>query len=388
MAHFYDPWELVFLLDLIVTVIATVFVFTRLATRYFLGPDKLGYDDWILFGAWVIQALRTTFLPLSYLPFFRHYATVEDHLANLSDEQLYMYECFFGVSVGLGAIGEGTCRAAVAAFLYRICNKKWHKRVILCMITPFAVYSLIMACLVFYSFGSPTHKSWEPLWSLTYGYRMIILPARGQFIGAMILDFFFAACPWVILHGVQIRKAKKRLICLSLSLGVIAGGAEIACVYKIMNYSEPGDALILHIYSSVERGITFISISVPAFLPLWIIAGSKRERCRERANLALSRLRARERERSTPPGGGENGHKSRCHGARDQWDEAIDAIDDLEMEPQPANTMSKTPQKKQDDVPQAGILRSQSFRVTATYSTVAECSALKPCEDCAVYYPG
>ncbi|KAM7184539.1 hypothetical protein V8F20_012185 [Naviculisporaceae sp. PSN 640] len=271
MVHIGEYWKPSFIVQGVWTVVAGIFVFLRLGTRYYLGPDRLGYDDWILLAAWLLFLCKAIITMSSFFPMIWGYTIMQYYMD--PDFQLhYRAEILFGVSLFVGFLEEGLVRAAVAAFLYRLAVVRWHKIFLVTCTVINTLWSVVMAIL-FLEFFARYAK--YPFFA---SHDTTTKPGYPYFIWTVVLDFVFALFPWYMFHNVHMKRSKKLLICCSLSLGLIAAGCGIVKVYIFFTLVNRIDAMYLHIFQTVERGVLYICISVPALLPIWTYFEEKRKK--------------------------------------------------------------------------------------------------------------
>ncbi|KAM7187107.1 hypothetical protein V8F33_011441 [Rhypophila sp. PSN 637] len=125
MVHIGNYWKTGFIVQGVWAFVASLFVFTRLITRYYLGPqtDRLGYDDWLLLTAWILFAIRGILVMASFFPMVWGYSILEYYMS--PDYWIgYRAELLFGLGLFVGCFEDGIIRVAIAAFLYRLAVEK------------------------------------------------------------------------------------------------------------------------------------------------------------------------------------------------------------------------------------------------------------------------
>ncbi|KAM7184538.1 hypothetical protein V8F20_012184 [Naviculisporaceae sp. PSN 640] len=272
MAHFGEYWKPAFIFNLVWIFVAGIFVFARLVTRYYLGPDRLGYDDWILLAAWITNAIGRAITMASFYPLVQG---MDMWVYYMSPDLALHFgaEMIFGVGLFFGWIEEALVRAAVVAFLYRLATNKWHKRILLMVVIPTVLFSLGLAMLYINFFYNYASSPFTPSPS-----HQVLIPTNIFFGWGIVVDFFLALFPWYMFHNVNMKPSRKYLICASLSLTAIAAGCAIYKFYGQLIWKPGVDVMYGHIITSFERGIFYICVSVPALLPLWTRFQEKRRR--------------------------------------------------------------------------------------------------------------
>ncbi|KAK4211331.1 hypothetical protein QBC37DRAFT_446515 [Rhypophila decipiens] len=280
MVHVGDYWKTGFIVQGVWAVVAGLLVFTRLTTRYYLGTDRLGYDDWLLLTAWILFAIRGICVMASYFPMIWGYSILEYYMS--PDYWIgYRAELLFGLGLFVGSLEDGLIRVAIGAFL--------HKIILLVVIIPTMLFCIAMA-IVFLEF---CYRVARHPFTMALVEDTATAPGKGYFVWGVLVDFFLALFPWYLLHKVHMKKSKKLVICCSLSLGLIAAALGIVKLEALLTWTtESGeDVMYLYIFSCSEKGVLYICICLPALLPLWTREQEKRRRKRKDAELAAADFR-------------------------------------------------------------------------------------------------
>ncbi|KAM7182878.1 hypothetical protein V8F33_013951 [Rhypophila sp. PSN 637] len=275
MVHQGTNWKLNIPTGSICIFFATLFVFGRLITRLTMRADRLGYDDWTLLIAWICYVIQFALWMASLLPLDRGWT----FLTTLSDEDAWWYSerragfCYFFAFVAYGLI-----KLSVAMFLIRLTSVRWHKILLWFMGITFALYSLTVGIIFAYCgwvnlSPLPTNR-WTLEGHQIYGYCPSDAPqtVSGLWIWAIIIDFFLTVFPWLMLWKINMKRSKKLVICISLSLGVIAGALAIERVIVFYEFTGAEDQDMppwVYFWGLLELAISFICVCIPALLPLW-----------------------------------------------------------------------------------------------------------------------
>ncbi|XXG99656.1 hypothetical protein Hte_005997 [Hypoxylon texense] len=229
----------------------------RLYTRKFL-KGGIGTDDYLLMITWVLQMLFVILMIVSSVYGFGQHTTdisAEDIRKATKIEVLAQF--FISLAMGLS-------KTAVAAFLLRIIVTTWHKAVLWFWIVTMMAWSFLLAISCFAQ-CTPVEAIWDAPWSAA-------------------MDFFLAAFPWVVLWKLNMPKKEKITICVSLSLGIVAGICGVVRTSGLEVLSQTADYLYATadsiIWTNSEMTITIICASVPVLRPLWtkVLGGSISDR--------------------------------------------------------------------------------------------------------------
>ncbi|KAI1767874.1 hypothetical protein GGR53DRAFT_525483 [Hypoxylon sp. FL1150] len=246
-------------------VLAGGFIAMRLYTRKFL-KGGVGADDYLLMITWVLQFLFTVLMIVSSAyGFGQHNTDINaDDLRKAMEVEL-IGQFFISIAMGLSKV-------AVAAFLMRIIVARWHKAVLWFWIVTMMAWSLLLAISCFAQ-CAPVEAIWDarienktcPINLTDIAFVMCSWSAA--------MDFFLAAFPWVVLWKLNMPKKEKITICLSLSLGVVAGICGIVRTSGLKVLSEAADYLYATadsiIWTNSEMTITIMCASIPVIRPLW-----------------------------------------------------------------------------------------------------------------------
>ncbi|KAI4864892.1 hypothetical protein F4820DRAFT_313481 [Hypoxylon rubiginosum] len=238
----------------------------RLYTRKFL-KGGVGIDDYLLMITWVIQMLFVILMIVSSVYGFGQHTTditAEDIRKATKIEVLAQF--FISLAMGLS-------KTAVAAFLLRIIVVVWQKAILWFWIVTMMAWSFLLAISCFAQ-CTPVEAIWDaritnkscPINLTDIAFIMCSWSAA--------MDFFLAAFPWVVLWRLNMPKKEKITICVSLSLGVVAGICGVVRTSGLEVLSQTADYLYATadsiIWTNSEMTITIICASVPVLRPLWV----------------------------------------------------------------------------------------------------------------------
>lgn len=121
-----------------------------------------------------------------------------------------------------GIIGIATSKACVAFFLLRIVVILWHQIVLWVCVIAAAVICILCALFDFIR-CDPVEGVWNPTVKATcwMGTEAFTDLSVGVGVTSVICDFVLALLPWAILWGLNMKKKEKRIIGISMSLGVL-----------------------------------------------------------------------------------------------------------------------------------------------------------------------
>ncbi|OTA83720.1 hypothetical protein M434DRAFT_16599 [Hypoxylon sp. CO27-5] len=247
-------------------VLAAAFIAMRFYTRKVM-KGGVGSDDYLLMVTWIFQALFVVFMIISSVYGFGQ------HTTDISAEDVRKAtktELIGQLSVSLAM---GLSKTSVAMFLMRIIVAVWHKAVLWFWIITMMAWSILLAISCFAQ-CTPVEALWDarvkiqscPINLTTIAFIMCSWSAA--------MDFFLAAFPWIVLWNLNMQKREKITICVSLSLGVLAGICGVIRTSGLAVLSQTADYLYATadsvMWTSSELTITIICVSIPVLRPLWI----------------------------------------------------------------------------------------------------------------------
>ncbi|KKY22004.1 hypothetical protein UCDDS831_g03840 [Diplodia seriata] len=247
------------------SLLAATVISLRYWTRSKIG-GQVGWDDWLLVLTWVLMFAFSIICTISA----QHGLGI--HMADitpLTEFSIGMKAFLMGQSVI--SIAMGTSKCAVAVFLIRILNKTWHYVLLwFWMITMMGVS--ILLCVSVFAQVTPVEALWNPAVKGTYHLNLTVI-ATVVCVWSAAMDFFLAIFPWMVLWQLNMRKKEKITICVSLSLGVIAGVCGIVRTTTLNALSNSSDYLYACsdsvCWTFSELTLTIICVTMPALRPLW-----------------------------------------------------------------------------------------------------------------------
>ncbi|KAI1390567.1 uncharacterized protein F4822DRAFT_154594 [Hypoxylon trugodes] len=262
--------------------LSALFVALRSWTRKALKAG-IGIDDYVLVGTWVI--ITTVILNVQNLALTWFYkalqavfvgCTIASALYGLGQHDTDVRREDRRTSIKIGITGlavvstaAGTGKVAVALFLMRIVVSVWHKAFLWFWIITTMVWSIFLSVSCFVQ-CIPVASLWdERIKTFRCPLNLAVIS-----ITACSTDFFLAAFPWVVLWRLNMRRREKVTICISLSLGVLAGICGIIRIFSIKGLSHESDYLSdttsALIWTNSELTITLICVCIPVLRPLWV----------------------------------------------------------------------------------------------------------------------
>ncbi|OMP84046.1 hypothetical protein BK809_0001430 [Diplodia seriata] len=249
------------------TVFAMLFIFPRLYTKARINRS-LGWDDHMAAFSWVMLLLYSAICS---------YAATEGygrHAEALGGEQAAVAAKITIIGQTFCIIGIATSKACVAFFLLRIVVFTWHQIVLwVCVV---AVTIICVLCALFdFIRCDPVAAVWNPTleancWMGTEAFTDLSV---GVGVTSVICDFVLALLPWAILWNLNMKKKEKKLIGISMSLGVFAGASGIVRAIELKRLSGRSDytyeSVSPILWSSTELCITLCTACMPMLRPLY-----------------------------------------------------------------------------------------------------------------------
>ncbi|KAF7959487.1 hypothetical protein EAE96_001103 [Botrytis aclada] len=245
-------------------VLSFCFIGLRLYTRKFIGGAP-GFDDYLLILSW---ALMTTFAACITRSVSYGMGTHASALT-VADNSHGILWLLIGQFIIAVAMGISKC--AVAVFLLRIVNQTWHKILLYFWILTILVLSFLLAIAVFAQ-CTPVQSIWDPTVKGTCTLSLTVI-AKVMCSWSAAMDFFLAGFPWVVIWGLNIKQKEKITICVSLSLGIIAGICGVVRTTTLDALMETDDYLYAVsdsvMWTMSELCATVICVTIPALRPLY-----------------------------------------------------------------------------------------------------------------------
>ncbi|KAI0543045.1 hypothetical protein GGR58DRAFT_519249 [Xylaria digitata] len=170
-------------------------------------------------------------------------------------------------NMAISGLVSGLARASIALFLLRIAVVKWHRLVLLTIISVTAVMTAAYFFLVVFQCSPPSYF-WDKVkgasGSCSHGMAIQVATlVWGSFAAAM--DWILGLLPISILWNVRINRQSKVGVAAILSFGIISG---IALIIRLVYVQRSGQAT-----KDPEDGIIAVGVSAIVELALGIIAG-------------------------------------------------------------------------------------------------------------------
>lgn len=207
------------------------------------------------------------------------------------------------ISRTVTVLGIITSKSAIALFLLRIVAKKWQKWIlwitigttaIICIITVFVSWFACQPISKYLSIAWQSNTDHHP--KAMHGPRSLRALVRSTqprpclsavvststWVGenmltqtkvwSVIVDFFLAGLPWVVLYPLNLRKTQNLNIAVSLSMGAIAGILGIVRSWAIdwdqENETDARTAAAV-MWAFAEFVLSTITASIPSLWPLY-----------------------------------------------------------------------------------------------------------------------
>ncbi|KAI1138447.1 hypothetical protein F5Y05DRAFT_418770 [Hypoxylon sp. FL0543] len=247
-------------------VLAAFFIAMRFYTRKVM-KGGVGSDDYLLMVTWIFQALFVAFMIASSAYGFGQ------HRTDISSEDVRMATKIELVGQFAVSLAMGLSKTSVAMFLMRIVVAVWHKVVLWFWIVTMMAWSLLLAISVFAQ-CTPVEALWDARVKIKSCPINLTNIAFIMCSWSAAMDFFLAAFPWAVLWNLNMQKREKITICVSLSLGILAGICGVVRTSGLAVLSQTADYLYATadsvMWTSSELTITIICVSIPVLRPLWI----------------------------------------------------------------------------------------------------------------------
>ncbi|KAI2607900.1 hypothetical protein GGR54DRAFT_395521 [Hypoxylon sp. NC1633] len=247
------------------TVLAAIFIAMRFYTR-FVMKGGVGSDDYLLIITWVFQTLFTALMIASSIYGFGQ------HTTDISPEDVRMATKVEVIGQFAVSLAMGLSKTAVAMFLMRIVVVAWHKAILWFWIVTMMAWSMLLAISCFAQ-CTPVEAIWDARIQDKTCHLNLTDIAFIMCSWSAAMDFFLAAFPWVVLWKLNMQKREKITICVSLSLGIMAGICGIVRTSGLAVLSQTADYLYATaesvMWTSSELTITIICVSIPVLRPLW-----------------------------------------------------------------------------------------------------------------------
>ncbi|KAH8657362.1 hypothetical protein BGZ61DRAFT_371278 [Ilyonectria robusta] len=247
------------------TAVTFVFVVLRIYTR--VGVVKsFGIDDHVYNLAFVFLTFYTIFINVAATYGF---GQNQDDILDLDD--LSHAILFEATGQTFAVIGMAVAKWSLGLFLLRLVKARWH-RIAIWISMACLMGASVSTCFVFWLQCTPPKFLWDR--RIPGGFCHIDSTPVSMLlcILCVIVDFFYAAFPWLFIWSLQMNIREKIVILASLSLGVIAGACGIKRTIEVPALSSPNylkDTVGLIVWSAAEIAVTMICIGIPVCRPLY-----------------------------------------------------------------------------------------------------------------------
>ncbi|KAF2229101.1 hypothetical protein EV356DRAFT_437826, partial [Viridothelium virens] len=246
--------------------LATILIILRIYVRLRINRTGTTALLWAI-ATWILSVTTEVFTILAALHGLGNHMTVI-----IEEGQAQNFLKFTWLTVFFFHIGIPTGKTAVAVFLMEIIGLAYVKmRWILMSIA--AMNYLISVPIAIYSqlHCNPINALWNPLKQQQCNTHMYVLLSYVSGSIAALSDILLALLPIYILWSLQIDRKLKQVLCVLLSLGIVAAIAAIVRTWAT-SFLEGEDASyhlgILFEWGQVEGWLVLIAMSVPPTWPL------------------------------------------------------------------------------------------------------------------------
>ncbi|KAK3905605.1 hypothetical protein C8A05DRAFT_12588, partial [Staphylotrichum tortipilum] len=175
------------------------------------------------------------------------------------------------IGQGFAIVGVAIAKSSLGFFLLRLVTVFWHRIAIWTAMTLVTLASIAQV-LCFWLSCVPLNYVYDR--RIPGGYCPIDTRPTSYIlcISTILVDFFFAVFPWIIVWPLQMPQREKYTIAGSMSLGLIAAAAGIKRTTEVEGLYTPNylkDSVGLIVWSSAEMAVTLICIGIPVCRPLY-----------------------------------------------------------------------------------------------------------------------
>ncbi|KAK4096346.1 hypothetical protein N658DRAFT_511291 [Parathielavia hyrcaniae] len=241
------------------------FLVLRLYTRI-VCLASYGLDDHVYIVAFVFLLIFTIF---THLAGQYGFGQTMDEIGSMDlAVKATLYEC---IGQAFAIVGMAIAKASLGFFLLRLVTIPWH-RIAIRSAMLLVMLASIAQVLCFWLSCVPLNFVYDR--RIPGGYCPIDTRPTSYIlcVSTVLVDFFFAIFPWIIVWPLQMPQREKYTIAGSMSLGLIAAAAGIKRTTEVeglytANYLK--DSVGLIVWSSAEMAVTLICIGIPVCRPLY-----------------------------------------------------------------------------------------------------------------------
>ncbi|KAK7425960.1 hypothetical protein QQZ08_007542 [Neonectria magnoliae] len=190
---------------------ASIFLGLRLYVKV-TRRHGLWYDDYILLVSWVILLANNSLI----IHEFRTGYVLKDSTQKWDDRM----HILINISSCGTLIGQALTKMAFAVTLLRMSNR-WQKWILWFCIATMNSYMVVKVLFQWAKVcGKESYQNWYRL-DFCIGWEFRDRFKEGGNVYNVIMDFVFASFPWLITRSLEMRRAEKIGLCLTMSLGMI-----------------------------------------------------------------------------------------------------------------------------------------------------------------------
>ncbi|KAH7127219.1 hypothetical protein B0J11DRAFT_527509 [Dendryphion nanum] len=222
------------------------------AASFFLGlrvwvkftrRHGLWYDDYILLVSWVILAVNNSLISVEY---------ATGYVTDTWDDRMHI---LINITSCGTLIGQSLTKTAFGVTLLKL-TKGWQQWVIWFCIATMNAYMISKVVLQWAKVcGKKSYDVWYRL-DLCLEPKFRDNFKEGGNIYNIIMDFVFALFPWVVTWNLDMRRAEKIGLCITMSLGMVVA---IVSAIRIAWKDETNEKDALYFYRNAQSNVWYSS---------------------------------------------------------------------------------------------------------------------------------
>ncbi|KAH8169992.1 hypothetical protein LIA77_10536 [Sarocladium implicatum] len=253
------------------TLVATLFVGLRLYTRLHV-LQSYGWDDHFFNASYATLLIYDVMMTISSMyGFGRDMTEIIELQGEVKGMEAITHAILYS-AIGQTVLVFGTAlsKISLGLFLLRLTTRR-RDQIAIWIPNFFLSSAVVISLFVFWFSCEPR----QYLWDRRLGGSCPIDPGPiSMYAGSwsVIVDFWYAAFPWLLLWNVQMPRREKFIIATSLSLGVFAGACGIKRAIELRYLGSPNylkDILGIIIWHAAELCTTLVCIGIPVCRPLF-----------------------------------------------------------------------------------------------------------------------
>ncbi|KAI0390102.1 hypothetical protein F5Y17DRAFT_446246 [Xylariaceae sp. FL0594] len=258
----------------------------RLYTRIFV-VKFVGSEDYMYAATGLFFVLFTLFIQISV----NHGLGRDFWSLSLDDSSLAIFWSY--VANTFAILGNAMAKLSMGLFLLRVVQARWQRIALWFAVAATAATSAVLAVLL-WNQSTPRKASWDPL--RTHGtFHLQIQPLSvGLGVWSSVVDFFFAAFPWLFIWALpSISRREKALLSSGMSLGVVAGACGIirtVVLARIDVFNYTLNFVPYYAWAGAEIAVALVCMGIPALRPLYVKARGLTATCGNRGKAKGSHL--------------------------------------------------------------------------------------------------